>query len=613
MKNQILIVFLFLFTIKSICQVTIDFTNFSNANLNGWTLVNGSETNQWKIGGADSYFDVFSRVSAYISSDNGTTHTYNNSTSSIAYMYKDFAVNNVTHDMLLTFKLKCEGEASADYASIYQIPTSITPQAGVEIDNQYKIGKSEYSGSDYWRGYKIGIDRNNVTENFMRLAIAWKNDDNGIGDVPAVIDNITLTELDKQYWIWTPVINLPSARYYGGSVASKYSLFTSGGDITGGGVATNQFIEYDIVRNTYSDMPPMQNAVRLNEMVKFDGKIISAGGFYNSAAEPTDEIQSFDLNTLSWSLSGALPKKLFYHRFGVNNFNTLYMAGGSDENDILSNEVYYQLRGSTTWNAATPIPGDGRADGGFAILDDNNIDKALYIAGFTNSFEFPVQIDSVFVGTIDPNDPSQITWESKSNFPGGPRGRVRAFQWGQHKVIVIGGATGQDFSSLFNDVWLYDVVEDKWTALDNFPMEICAYMGGSVQLTSKIWGAVIAGGVTTGPVLTNKTTVVFDTLDVVTSVGPVQNLNADSYYLFQNYPNPFNPSTTIQFALPKESFAKLEIFNAIGERVSTLVSETLAAGTYNYEWNAEWLSSGIYFYRLTAGNYIQTKKLLLMK
>ena len=85
------------------------------------------------------------------------------------------------------------------------------------------------------------------------------------------------------------------------------------------------------------------------------------------------------------------------------------------------------------------------------------------------------------------------------------------------------------------------------------------------------------------------------------------------YELLQNYPNPFNPSTTIQFTLPEESFTKLEIFNVVGGKIETLVSKTLSAGIYKYKWDAAGYSSGVYFYRITAGNFVQTKKLLLMK
>ena len=96
-------------------------------------------------------------------------------------------------------------------------------------------------------------------------------------------------------------------------------------------------------------------------------------------------------------------------------------------------------------------------------------------------------------------------------------------------------------------------------------------------------------------------------------VETVNNNIPEEYSLMQNYPNPFNPSTTIQFSIPAEGFVSLNIFNALGENVSTLVSENLNAGTYKYDWKASNLTSGIYFYSLTANNFKQTRKLVLMK
>jgi len=86
-----------------------------------------------------------------------------------------------------------------------------------------------------------------------------------------------------------------------------------------------------------------------------------------------------------------------------------------------------------------------------------------------------------------------------------------------------------------------------------------------------------------------------------------------SYQLAQNYPNPFNPSTTIEFSIPQLSYVKVEVFNTLGEKVSTLVSEELSAGNYKYDWNATNLPSGIYYYTLTANSFTQTKKLVLLK
>jgi hypothetical protein len=86
-----------------------------------------------------------------------------------------------------------------------------------------------------------------------------------------------------------------------------------------------------------------------------------------------------------------------------------------------------------------------------------------------------------------------------------------------------------------------------------------------------------------------------------------------NYHLSQNYPNPFNPSTTIEFDLPKTSNVTLKIFNILGEEITTLVSDRLNAGSFNYEWTASDLASGVYLYRLEAGDHIETRKMVLMR
>jgi hypothetical protein len=86
-----------------------------------------------------------------------------------------------------------------------------------------------------------------------------------------------------------------------------------------------------------------------------------------------------------------------------------------------------------------------------------------------------------------------------------------------------------------------------------------------------------------------------------------------SFHLSQNYPNPFNPSTTIEIDLPKTSRVSLKVFNILGEEVATLVSDRLSAGSYSYDWDASNLASGVYLYRLQAGEYIETRKMVLMR
>ena len=101
--------------------------------------------------------------------------------------------------------------------------------------------------------------------------------------------------------------------------------------------------------------------------------------------------------------------------------------------------------------------------------------------------------------------------------------------------------------------------------------------------------------------------------------GPIEvtaanvELAASEFHLDQNYPNPFNPSTKIKFALSKTENVKIEIFNTLGQRVETLANKSMNAGYHEVEFNAQNLSSGIYYYRIEAGEFQDVKKMILIK
>jgi hypothetical protein len=97
-------------------------------------------------------------------------------------------------------------------------------------------------------------------------------------------------------------------------------------------------------------------------------------------------------------------------------------------------------------------------------------------------------------------------------------------------------------------------------------------------------------------------------------VGVEDELNLPvTYKLHQNYPNPFNPLTTIKYQIPELSFIILKVYDVLGNEVATLVNSERSTGNYEIEYNASDLSSGIYFYRLQAGSFIETKKMILLK
>ncbi len=101
--------------------------------------------------------------------------------------------------------------------------------------------------------------------------------------------------------------------------------------------------------------------------------------------------------------------------------------------------------------------------------------------------------------------------------------------------------------------------------------------------------------------------------DIFTSMRSRSKNTQIDFRLNQNYPNPFNPNTIIDYQLPKISAVDLSIFNMIGEKVVTLVSEKQPAGNYKVEWNALAFASGIYVYKLKAGILEQSRKMLLLR
>jgi len=148
------------------------------------------------------------------------------------------------------------------------------------------------------------------------------------------------------------------------------------------------------------------------------------------------------------------------------------------------------------------------------------------------------------------------------------------------------------------------------SALPNINLNISASFSGTsgITLTNTLY---VTGYNAWGVTDTTRSKLL--SLGSITSVENNQSSILKKFYLQQNYPNPFNPSTDISFNLPSKSFVSLKVFDLIGRDVATIVSEELSAGNHTKQWNAENYPSGVYFYRLQAGTFTETKKLVLLR
>jgi hypothetical protein len=130
------------------------------------------------------------------------------------------------------------------------------------------------------------------------------------------------------------------------------------------------------------------------------------------------------------------------------------------------------------------------------------------------------------------------------------------------------------------------------------------YAGGNASWTGQIGYATSPDGITwtknPNPVITDIGN------DIIADIP-------NKFVLSQNYPNPFNPSTKIKFTLPKADKVKIELYNNLGQNVKDLLNKHMKAGQHEVEFNAQNLSSGVYFYKIEAGEFQDVKKMILLR
>jgi len=136
--------------------------------------------------------------------------------------------------------------------------------------------------------------------------------------------------------------------------------------------------------------------------------------------------------------------------------------------------------------------------------------------------------------------------------------------------------------------------------------------------TTTNWTQTTAGTTNTASCLyqagiTPPSGLTFNFMPPITAIVKIDNLIPDNFKLYQNYPNPFNPITKIKFDVAKLSDVKIVVYDVMGREVQTIVNERLQPGTYETKFDGSKLNSGVYFYKLTAENYTEVKKFLMIK
>jgi hypothetical protein len=314
----------------------------------------------------------------------------------------------------------------------------------------------------------------------------------------------------------------------------------------------------------------------LNKIFVFNGENFTATPY-------TDTVEIVDVTTGIITYSATNPHPIEYGGSAVWN-EKIYVFGGSNSG-VWSNRLYEFDPVSLNWTRLPDMPEAKNTNGA-------SVDGAIYVFGGYNGSTS---------SRIDKYDIQSQTWIPLGNMPIG----ISA-----HRTVACG-----------NYIFIVGTYDDiKYLAMYN------TISGDFTQLTSDMIGRrhtgicvvgdtlyVYGGNQGTGvaPALTS-----FEFAGLSDLIVDVDDENIQVVYNFllkQNYPNPFNPSTKIKYSIPQTSNVVIKVFDVLGNKIETLVNEEKPAGTYEIIWFAEKLPSGVYFYQLQAGDFVETKKMVLMK
>jgi hypothetical protein len=282
------------------------------------------------------------------------------------------------------------------------------------------------------------------------------------------------------------------------------------------------------------------------------------------------------------------------------NSDLAWFAGNIDAQNsgiCYSTGIHFAKSTDFGLNWSSGPSADFTFDGGVDFLDNNNT------KGWTGGGQISPSSEGWSHSTTD----GGLTWSARISFPY----PIRAVKFLNDTLgFAAGGNLYQEAGGIYTTVngglnWSPDI---------NTSAEMFAFETKQISAdSSEIWCVGSTGGGTgyTGKAYKCR-------VGILTGINNISNQIPDDFVLYQNYPNPFNPVTKIKFDIPSEvksqmSNIKMIIYNIAGKEISVLVNRQMNPGTYEVEWNALNYPSGVYFYKLTAGNYSDVKKMIFVK
>jgi N-acetylneuraminic acid mutarotase len=401
---------------------------------------------------------------------------------------------------------------------------------------------------------------------------------------------------------WTFKTPMPTGRSFTSGAGVDGKIYVIGGFSSLYSLTTANEM-YDHTTDQWTMMEDMPQGRCAHATCVYHGKIYVFGGLSPSPYGSSNKnVYEYDPQTNIWTEKADMP----YANAGCGIAvveDTIYLIGGSLSASSPPNSTVMAYNPvAESWTQKADMP-KARCGLSACVVDG----KIYAIGGTTENWQV------VFYKQVEVYDPSTDTWTRKSDMPTGRWNFGTCVVDG--KIYAIGGWSGTgEVICPTNEV--YDPIMDKWATKS--PMQQKRHGAVVCSIGDKIYAI---GGSYPNPQNPSVPVILssveeYDPASEPTNVEEGYEATAvpTGYALSQNYPNPFNPTTSIDFDLSKTSKVTLKIFNILGEEVATLVSDMLTAGSYSYEWSRPaGIASGVYLFRLEAGEFVETKKMILMR
>lgn len=426
--------------------------------------------------------------------------------------------------------------------------------------------------------------------------------DGKVANVPTFIDNSALSTATYTTLTASPHAVSRSCAVYFKRNDTAY-IYQFGG---GAGAQFTNVARYNITTATWTNnVSTMPGNMSAASAISYGDSVIFVFG--GESAGGLGRCFKWNVVTNTWTTMAPMPTSPCTDQATFKYRDTLvYCVGGGDGlfgAVVFADTRIYNMK-QNTWTSGTSLPVPKSMLTG-AIYNDTMIVSAGWGSG-------SLATNLVHKGIINPANPTTITWTTIANYPAGAMTRSAGgliVKGGGVGVVISGGAV--DGATVSNLTRFWNFCTQSWESMPNNSLARSNYKGGAAD--SSMWAP---GGFTTVGV-GQFDRITFQTVDGTcgqpVGINTNQNGIPFGYALQQNYPNPFNPTTTISFGLPVSGIAKIVVTDILGREVAVIANEFRTAGVHNIDFDASKLTSGIYFYTLTANDYKETKKMLLIK